>query len=161
MRILGIFGCLFVAACAATTDGSTGASVAAQASGDTPDPCALLTAEELTELTGVEFGEGTFNEDLSAGGNQICDWVATDAFDTVQVLIHPDSAVFEQSRESASGFDMEVADIEVPGADAAYIVEGGIVATAVGDMFVQVSYLASGDTADRAVELAELAIGRL
>ena len=79
----------------------------------------------------------------------------------MQVLIHPDSAVFEQSRESASGFDMEVADIEVPGADAAYIVEGGIVATAVGDMFVQVSYLASGDTADRAVELAELAIGRL
>ena len=131
--------------------------------GDTPDPCSLLTAEELTELTGVEFGEGTFNEDLSAGGNQICDWLAVDAFDTVQVLINPDSSGFPQSRDGAVDAGMEVVDvdIEVAGADAAYIVEGGIVATALGDMFVQVSYLASGDTAEQAVEIAEVAVSRL
>ena len=130
------------------------------ASGDV-DPCALLTAQELVDVTGVEFGEGTFNEALSVGGNVICDWVAADTSDTVQVLIHPDPAVFELSRESAAGFDMEIVDVDVAGADAAYIIEGGIVGTSIGGMFLQVSYLASGDTADRAVELAELAASRM
>ena len=145
------------AASAPGTDASVPATDAAATTGD-HDPCALLTTDDLATVTGVEFGEGTFNEQLSAGGNQICDWLAVEGFDAVQVLIHPDAAAFEQTRESAA---VEVVDIDVPGADDAYILEGGIVGMASGDVFLQVSYLASGDTSEPATALAEIAVGRL
>jgi len=146
---------------AATAGADAGVPASASATGEPTgdhDPCALLTVDDLTTVTGVEFGEGTFNEQLSAGGNLICDWLAVDGLDTVQVLIHPDVAAFEQTRDSAV---VDVVDIDVPGADGAYILSGGIVGMAAGDVFLQVSYLASGDTSEPAAALAEIAVGRL
>jgi hypothetical protein len=117
-----------------------------QGSADLPDPCSLLTAGEISDTTGVTFGEGTYNEQLSAADRRICDWISTGSeFATAQVLITPLTDAGWESAQSGTGQVSPVHDETVPGADRAFATEeGSIVAMDVHGLFVQVAYIPSG-----------------
>lgn len=128
--------------------------------GDGPgiDPCGLLSTSDLESATGIEFGEGTYNESLSQDELWICDWVASGSgFATAQVLIVPSAAAFEGNRDSAADALGGVDDVEVPGADGAYrTTDGSILGMLVGDTFVQVAFIGAGsaDPAEATLEMA-------
>ncbi len=106
------------------------------------DPCALLSADDFKTATGLPFGNGTYNEKLSAPERRVCDWISNDPFATGQVLVAPGGG-FTASRQGVEdAFNEKAATIDVPGADKAYATqEGSIVAMLVGDQFIQVSYI--------------------
>jgi len=117
---------------------------------DLPDPCSLWTTADLQAATGVGFGEGVFNDSLSAPQRQLCDWITPEGapLATAQVLVSGDPDVFEGSRTDAT------TDMDVPGADAAYSInDDDIIGMDVGGLFVQVAYLPAG-TADTLAEVA-------
>ncbi len=130
-------------------------------SGDLPDPCSLLTTEEIAAATGNPFGGGTYNEALSSDLLQICDWTSDDPFATAQVLLGQTD--IESQREiTVSAFGENVVELDL--ADESFRTEeGSVVAMQVGDLYVQVSYIppGPGDVADITVSLAETALGRL
>ncbi len=108
-----------------------------------PDPCSLLTAADIEDATGVRFGEGAFNADLSGDMQSICDWIGTVGYATVQTLIVPID-VWAAQRESAA-IVFAVVDVDIPGADAAYVTEeGSLIGMQVAGMFLQVSYIPPG-----------------
>ncbi|WP_062307715.1 DUF3558 family protein [Demequina subtropica] len=55
-----------------TTEPTT--TVLAEAPAGTPDPCALVTAEELGEDVGIKMAAGKYNSALSNSGRNICEW---------------------------------------------------------------------------------------
>lgn len=127
------------------------------AASDVPDPCSLLTVDQLADATGVTtFAEGEFNETLSGGDQSVCDWISDDPFATAQVLITPFGDSLDSQRASVEeAFDEPTVDVDL--ADGAYRTdEGSIVAMRVGALFVQVSYIPSGpgEVADATVQLA-------
>lgn len=142
-------------------------TTAAASAGMDIDPCALLTAAEVTAATGVDFGEGTFNDDLSGDAQAVCDWLSTGSeFATAQVLIldaGPDA--FDSNMASAEDiFGLTTDPVDVSGADRSYATaEGSIVAMDIGGLFVQVSYIPSGpgNVLDTTLGLATLAAGRM
>lgn len=133
----------------------------AAATGDLPDPCALLTTQEIRNATGHPFGDAVFNEDLSGDAQVICDWTSEDPFATAQVLIVRSN--LESQRETVeSAFGEKTVALDL--ADGAYRTkEGSLVAMQVGDLFVQVAYIppGPGNVADVTVGLAEQALSRI
>jgi hypothetical protein len=130
---------------------------------DLPDPCGLLTTDDLNTATGLEFGEGAVNDTMSGPGRAVCDWTSDSPFATAQTLLFADGD-FEMNRETAAEISGEPLDVDVPGADQAYQTpEGSIVAMTVGDLFVQVSYIPSGpgNVNEVTLQLAETAVGNL
>lgn len=95
---------------------------------------------------GLAFGQGSYNEQLSASDRRICDWVASgSAFATAQVLITPLTDSGWEAAQSVTGQVSPVHDETVPGADRAFATEeGSIVAMDVHGLFVQVAYIPSG-----------------
>ena len=144
-------------------DGSTTTTSGDQTSSALPDPCALLTVDELQAATGIEFPEGEPNATLSNDSQVICDWVSEDPFATAQVLVNVNGASFDDQRASVEdAFDEPTVEVDL--ADAAYRTsEGSLVAMKVGSLFVQVSYLppGAGDVADATVALAGNVLSRL
>ncbi len=108
---------------ASPSDGRDARATSASAdagSADLPDPCSLLTAAEISDVTGVTFGEGTYNEQLSAENRRICDWIASGStFATAQVLITPLTDTGWQEAQTGTGQVSPVHDETVPGADRA------------------------------------------
>lgn len=133
---------------ASPSDGAMASDSASADAGSAslPDPCSLLTAAEVSDVTGVAFGEGTYNEQLSAENRRICDWIASGStFATAQVLITPLTEGGWEAAQSGTGQVSPVHDETVPGADRAFATqEGSIVAMDVHGLFVQVSYIPSG-----------------
>ncbi len=133
------------------------------ASTSLPDPCGLLTVDELHQATGVDFPEGSLNEALSNDSQVICDWVNEDPLSTAQVLVNANGASFEDQRASVEdAFGEPTVDVDL--ADGAYrTTEGSLVAMKVGPLFVQVSYIPNGpgDVADATVALAGDVLARL
>ena len=133
---------------ASPSDGAMASDSASADAGSAslPDPCGLLTAAEISDVTGVTFGEGTYNEQLSAKDRRICDWIASGStFATAQVLITPLTDTGWQQAQTGTGQVSPVHDETVPGADRAFATEeGSIVAMDVHGLFVQVSYIPSG-----------------
>ena len=131
------------------------------------DPCGLLTADEITTATGVEFGEGTLNETISGESQAACDWLSTGSeFATAQVLILDAGAgAFDSNKSSAEDvFGLTTEPVDVPGADRTYATaEGSIVAMDIGGIYVQVAYIPSGTDSvlDATVKLATIAAGRM
>ncbi len=121
-----------------------------------PDPCGLLTVDELRQATGVDFPEGVRNEALSNESQVICDWVSEGPLSTAQVLVNDNGASFDEQRASVEdAFGEPAVDVDL--ADAAYrTTEGSLVAMKVGALFVQVSYIPNGpgNVADATVALA-------
>lgn len=133
---------------ASASDSATAGEAASADAGSAslPDPCSLLTAAEVSDVTGVAFGDGTYNEQLSAENRRICDWIASGStFATAQVLITPLTEGGWEAAQSGTGQVSPVHDETVPGADRAFATqEGSIVAMDVHGLFVQVSYIPSG-----------------
>lgn len=164
----GVLVVMVAAGCTSSSDddssGTTASSTSAAAGDDgdavgdatteVPDPCSLWTAADLAAATGVTFGEGVFNDGLSAPPRQICDWLTPEGapLATAQVLVVDDSTTFEGSRTDAT------IDLDVPGADAAYSLnDGDIIGMDVDGIFVQVAYLPADAGADTLTQLAQLA----
>jgi len=105
------------------------------------DPCSLLTSVDIIDATGIEFGEGVYNDDLSGPYQSICDWTGTgDGFATVQVLVIASDVLETQKASAASVFDL--VDVDIPGADAAYATsDGSLLAMRIDGEFVQVAFL--------------------
>jgi len=131
------------------------------------DPCALLTAAEITTATGIDFGDGVFNEDLSGDAQAICDWLSSGSeFATAQVLILDAGAgAFDSNMASAEEvFGLATDPVNVAGAGQSYATaEGSIVGMDIGGLFVQVSYIppGPGNVLDATLELAAIAAGRM
>jgi Protein of unknown function (DUF3558) len=105
------------------------------------DPCSLLATEDIVEITGIEFGDAVYNDDLSGPYQSICDWTATgDEFATAQVLV-VSSDVFDTQRDSAAGV-FDLVDVDIPGVDEAYATsDGSLVGMRIDGQFVQVAFL--------------------
>lgn len=131
---------------ASPTDTTMPTKTASVGAADLPDPCSLLTASEISDTTGVTFGQGAYNDQLSATDRRICDWISTGSeLATAQVLVTPLTDAGWEAAQSGTGQVSPVHDETVPGADRAFATEeGSIVAMDVHGLFVQVSYIPSG-----------------
>ena len=143
----------------ATTDEATTTAPA----GVLPEDCLLLTPDDLEAATGVTFGDGTVNADLSNDRQIICDWVSTDlsAFAFAQVLIA--DFPYEETK-SGTGAVYTLVDVSIPGATKAYATEeGSIVGMEVGGLYVQVSYIPSdsSNVLDITTQLATEAVAAM
>ena len=152
---------------AATSVGGTAATAteASSGGGGNIDVCALLTVADLEAATGLQWGEGVFNESLSSDQQLICDWTGTSGgFATAQVLVHPTDRFFESNRSSAEDiFGLDQAP-SIRGAGDTYATgEGSIVGMKIGGRFVQVAYLTadSGNARDVTTQLAQAVADRM
>ena len=138
-------------------------SASGGAGGDMPDPCALLTVEEIVSATGVPFDDGIFNEEISSEDQVICDWTGSEEFALVQVLFQ-DVDTFAGNRDSAEEFTGEVTDVEIPGVSAAFATgEGSIIGMQVDRGYLQVSYIPNGPGTvhEETTQLATIAAANL
>jgi hypothetical protein len=155
-----------VSAASATSslaDETTSTTASSAAGGDLPDPCSLLTVDDILAATEVPFDEGVFNDDLSSENQAICDWSGSGDFAMVQVLIQ-DVDTFEGNRDSVVEVMGEVTDVEIPGVSAAYsTIAGSLIGMQVEGGYLQVSYLPSGPgtVLDETTQLATIAAGNL
>jgi hypothetical protein len=117
--------------------------------GAIPDPCALLTPAGIAAASGLSFADGVFNASQSTDTQSVCEWHASSgALPIVHVLVSPGASQVRTQRATAESMMGVAVDVTVPGADDAYAVANGtILGMAVGDYFVQVSYMTT-DTAD-------------
>lgn len=124
---------------------STTSTVAAEAAAGTIDPCSLVSAQKLTELTGFDMTAGQFNGGLSDSGRNVCDWRPLDEERTVPRLVitvnwgFPDANAHRALAEEVSGWST---DVEVEGATNAYALSAYRTwGMNVGDYFLKVSYI--------------------
>jgi hypothetical protein len=147
----------------ATTQATTVATTAAQPEVAAVDPCALLDAGDLDAATGLTFGDGTFNDALSNEEFAICDWITTGSeYATAQVMVSP-GGDYDLAKEDNATI-ASLADVSVPGADAAFMTEeGSIVGMNVDGTYIQVAYIppGPGNVGDITTQLAALALTRL
>jgi hypothetical protein len=142
---------------------TTTSAVVGGSGGDMPDPCALLTVEDILTATGAPFDAGVFNEELSSEDQVICDWTGREEFALVQVLFH-DIDSFEGNRDSAEEFTGDVTDVEIPGVSAAFATgEGAIIGMQVDRGYLQVSYIPNGpgSVREETTQLATIAAAHL
>jgi hypothetical protein len=123
-----------------------------------PDPCALLTAAQINEITENVYSEGTRDKYTQVEGQATCDFEATENFSIVQVLISsaaPDPVEQRATTEKNVG---RSEDITIEGATDAYLVtNNGTVGMGIDGYFVQVAIVGSGEGIDDQVrQLAEL-----
>lgn len=135
-----------------------------ETSADIPDPCLLLTPEDLEESTGLVFLDGVPSATRTNSVEAVCEWQTeetTDHFGVVQLVVS--SLDYEEMMDAASTV-YDVQDIEVAGADRAFAdVSGSPVGVDAGGLFLQVTYSGSDQDTIRpaASALAELAISTL
>ncbi|MGK2950059.1 MAG: DUF3558 family protein [Acidimicrobiales bacterium] len=131
---------------------------------DLPDPCSLLTPEDIEAATGQTFGAGTINDQITNSMQTACDWGADSVFGSVLVIVNetgqrlvdPDLAELEE------GFGEPVVEVDL--ADDAYRSErGNILAMRVGDLFVSLTYSADedGDVSEITMSLATTILANL
>jgi hypothetical protein len=143
-----------------STPPATASGGGGQAS-DLPDPCSLLTKAEVDAATGGSFAEGAINTLVSQDHLQACDWQSS-GIATVQALVTSVDA-FDTSRQVAVDTYGSADDVSIPGAKRAYVVKGGfLIGMDMGEVFLQVSYIATGSNVAAAVlDLAGKAAGRM
>ena len=140
--------CLALAGCGssepdATLSDDVNVSPADAGSGSLPDPCSLLTPASISAASGIDFADGYFNDELSNDTQSICEWLPTGAtFPLVQVYVSGGAEQISTQRATAESTMGVGVDVAVAGAQDAYAVaKGSILGMAVGDYFVQVSYM--------------------
>ena len=113
--------------------------------GSLPDPCSFLTAADVEAVSGVPSQEGEYNDITSNATQAVCDYHPVEGvFPLIEVYVAPDASSVASQRESAEDMMGASVDVTVPGASNAYtILDGSILGMAVGDYFVQVSYMTS------------------
>ncbi len=146
----------------ATTNSST--TEPSGASSSDSDVCALLSSADLQEATGHQFGEGVFNEGLSVGGIEVCDWKASDAgFVTVTVAVVRGNSAYEDDRDSQLDL-LDLPDFFIAGTDDAYAAaDGSLVGMRTGDLYARVTYIPDdyAGVLDATQQLAEAIAQRL
>ncbi len=153
---------LALAGCSSSTNPSDTAMSAPPAAGDTanvPDPCSLLTVDQISAAVGATVQPGKIDAKVSQGGQKACEWTggADSPYPFVQVLITPYGDQLDSQRQSAQDSLGDVADVTIPGATGAYsFASGSTIGMAVKGYFVQVSYNDTGvsDYATPAQQLA-------
>ncbi|MDN4475881.1 DUF3558 family protein [Demequina sp. SYSU T00192] len=143
---------------------ATAASPSSPAPATLPDPCTLVSAADLEQVSGVPFGEGMLAEDIATATEASCVWEAVDGpLPIVQVLVvaAPDQAAAR--RESTEEWMGTATDVEVAGATDAYAAGAGtILGMQVGDVFVEVSYMSGEDDVTAiGTAIAEVVAGSL
>ena len=155
-------GILAVAIAAITL---AGCSDDAEFEADVPNPCDVLTTDQVEGILGIAYDDAKPNDLLSTETQAICEWWATDAPGTfVQVIIKVDAAQVAVERDSANEGLGATVDETITGATDAYsMLQGAMIGMAVDDYFVQVSNLSGqgGDHTDETVALAELVAAKI
>jgi hypothetical protein len=133
------------------------------------DSCALLSADEINQVLGTEFGEGEAASD-EATQTANCTYTVTDDSSGVEVpvaIVVVAESLTDGADSYATNLDLAVSYFgnqpeatEVPGAEKAYIVtnEGTnspVVGMLVGDRFVQVQVGVQDATSEQGLQLAE------
>ncbi len=123
-----------------------------------PDPCGLLTLDQILTASETTVQHGTENAVVSNSTQRACDWkTADDRYPYVEVVIGADAGSISERRTAAERAMGASTDVTVPGGENAFsVANGGVLAMAVGEYFVQVAYV-TGDKADVAIITATLA----
>lgn len=145
-----------------TTDATSATTTTSGGSSVLPSDCLLLTTDDLMAATGLAFGEGAVNEDLSSDTQIICDWVTEEASDfaIAQVLIAEYG--YEDAKAGTAGV-YTLVDVSIPGASQAYATEeGSLIGMEIDGLYVQVAYIPSGpgSVLDETTALATAAAAR-
>jgi hypothetical protein len=131
----------------------------------TPNPCALITAEQLTEILILEFDAGVPKPDYSSAEQSVCQWSRTDdEGQFIQVMVGADAGRFEAEMADADGGTGTTADHEVPGADKAYYgLSGSLIGMVVDGYFVHIAnYTAApGSRLGTTTEVAAIVAGNV
>lgn len=159
-------GCAGAAEPGAAEGDDTAAAPSAEAgeggaSGGIPDPCALLSPDDISGITGFPVGEGVADPERQTEVSSLCEWTQTDDLGTVTVALAPGYPVPYEEGETRLGTTVA---IEIPGASEAYSVSDGLsVGMSVDGTYVAVAFSGSldGSRGDVTVALATLVAERL
>lgn len=158
-----------------TTPPTEAASAAAAQPVAADDACGLLSAEEINAVLGTTFGEG---EQVTDDAREIvdCKYTMTDDSTGVELPIAiVDVGVSQIDGEESYDTNADLApayfggdpeDVDVPGADKAYVVtnaetQSPVLGMLVGERFILIQMGVEGATTEQAVELATLAASRV
>lgn len=150
---------LLLAGCTAAGGGAEGspspsasptASVIAQPDPNHPDPCALITPQDIADRGGIpEMNPGRFVASLSGDGRSICRWTTASEDSSVprmQLVLNWENADLAAQRALADAVGAGTQDLSfegIPGGEfmtAAYSAYGGrTIAFSSGEYFVQLS----------------------
>lgn len=169
--VTALVACLVLAGCESNSTASTppmsgrptanasGTAAASPTAAKLPDPCSLLTVDQISAAVGATVQPGELDAKVSRGDQLACVW--TPGPDTpypfVQVLITAHGDQLASQRQSAQDSLGDVADVSIPGVNDAYSFAGGsTIGMAIKGYFVQVAYNDTGvnDYATPAKELA-------
>ena len=173
-----LVACLALAGCkntATASDSETSSPPAATASNSVnsspaaanlPDPCSLLTVDQISAAVGATVQPGHLDKKVSQGDQLACVWTggSDTPFTFVQVLITPFGDQLASQRQYAQNAMGDVADVTIPGADGAYsFASGSTIGMAIKGYFVQVAYNDTkvSDYATPAQELAKDVVAAL
>ncbi|WP_062381321.1 DUF3558 family protein [Demequina pelophila] len=128
-----------------TSDAATEVEAAPELPAGVPDPCDLLTVEEIAEASGVTLEEGVVYGVVTNSQQAACLW-RTPAEDSstprLQVTLSWSDASFDERRAIAEETFGEVEDGEIDGADAVFITGGGrSVSIEAGGYYAKISYI--------------------
>jgi len=127
---------------------------------DRPDPCSVWTVADVEAATGLAFGEGVYNETLSVGGQDICDWISTgDVLANAQVLVLAPGLDHDFLRSGTEVSAGPVTDLDITGAEAAHISgDGRILGIDLGGgVVLQLAYIPPLGVTDTGAQLIQLA----
>ena len=169
--VSALVACLTLAGCKNNATPSTAAmssppaatasssAMASPAASNLPDPCSLLTVDQISAAVGATVQPGKLDAKVSQGDQLACVW--TPGPDTpypfVQVLITSHGDQLASQRQDAQDSLGDVADVAIPGVTGAYsFAAGSTIGMAIKGYFVQVAYNDTGvsDYSTPAKELA-------
>ncbi len=164
--------CLALASCSSEPNPPSAATPEPTASGDVgattavPDPCSLLTTDQVSAAVGTAVQPGHIDDKVSGDGQMACVWSPgpDTPYPFVQVLVTPYGDQLDSQRQSAQDALGDVADVAIPGAEGAYsFASGSTIGMAIKGYFVQVAYNDTGvdDYATPAQELATEVAGAI
>jgi len=132
---------------------------------DRPDPCSVWTVADLQAATGLDFGEGVYNDALSVSGQDICDWIITtdDVLANAQVLVLAPGLDHDFLRSGTEASLGPVTDLDIAGTEAAHIsADGRVLGIDLGGgVVLQLAYIPNlgvTDTGEQLIQLANAAV---
>lgn len=132
---------------------------------DTPNPCTLITPEQLQEILVLQFDAGVPKPDYSNEEQSVCQWSRSDDDrQFIQIMVATGAERLQAERDDADGGTGTTADHEVSGADKAYYgMSGSLIGFALDDYFVHIAnYTAApGPRLETTTEVAAIVAGNM